>query len=83
MSTSEQFYHNVEGVARGIDENSFIRVFVGLLGMYLYVSHSRCLLVVCTTIPLAKQEPMTNILDQGEERDLDPCLSVLICYERR
>lgn len=81
MATSEQLYHNVDGVARGIDEKSVIRVFVGLLGMY--VSHSRCLLMVCTTIHLAKEEPMTNILGQGEERDLDPCLSVLICYERR
>lgn len=50
---------------------SFIRVFVGLLGMY--VSHSRCLFVVCTTISLAKEEPMTNILGLGEERDLNPC----------
>lgn len=79
--TFQQTNNNVDGVARGIDEKSFIRVFVGLLGMY--VSHSRCLLVVCTNIDLAKEEPMTNILGQGEQRDLDPCLSALICYERR
>lgn len=48
----------------------------------LYVSHSRCLFVVCTTIRQAKEKPMTDILGQGEGRDLDPCASVLICYER-
>ncbi len=48
----------------------------------LYVSHSRCLFMVCTTIRQAKEEPMTDILGQGEGRDLDPCASVLICYER-
>lgn len=83
---SEQPYQNVDAVGHGIDDKVSWRILHQGLGRavgHVHIPFKRCLFVVCPNIGQAKKEPIANILGQGEERDLNPCPSVLTCYERR